>query len=598
MRLTFALVDGERLGQQRDRGVGSRCGVGKPAGPVEQRGPLQRRLAQVRGPLQVALGFAGCSQGRRAVARTNKRLTRLVLDLGCIGRVRRRLVRRQVMGGDHLDELVLLGVRGLEVRGRGEMPRAPFPLRERLVRDVTDELLEEAVLPVFRRARVGLHAQHLLAHERRQQRFELRLGEVRQRGEAGAGERLPEHSAVLQQPPLLSGEAVQSSGDQGMKRLGDLKRLDLADRPVRGSLEHEQAAVEQHAHRLDRVQGYALGASEDLPADGLGEPGNEPGEQILHRGLRERLQIEGREVPVTRAPGRAPLEQVRAGQGDHVQRRVPRPLEEVLDEVEQALVRPLHVLEGEDGRVDVGETLEEKPPGREQVLLVAQLVLREPEQLRQAGLDEAPLVGHGDVLLEGRPELLQRGRGLLVLCDPAAHPHHVRQRPVRHAFAVRKAAAAVPVGELRQAVEVLVELPREAGLPDPGDAGDGDQVRLSLLRRDVEQLLDLTELAIAADERSLEAFGLERAAGAGDHPQRVPQRGQALLALQLEAACILVDDRALGRTSGRFSDQDRARVGDGLDPRRGVDEVAGNHALPLGPERDRRFAGEDAGAGA
>ena len=34
-----------------------------------------------------------------------------------------------------------------------------------------------------------------------------------------------------------------------------------------------------------------------------------------------------------------------------------------------------------------------------------------------------------------------------------------------------------------------------------------------------------------------------------------------------------------------------------LDPRRGVDEVARDHALPLGTERDRDLAGQDAGPG-
>ena len=36
-------------------------------------------------------------------------------------------------------------------------------------------------------------------------------------------------------------------------------------------------------------------------------------------------------------------------------------------------------------------------------------------------------------------------------------------------------------------------------------------------------------------------------------------------------------------------------LGGRLDPRRGVDEVAGDHALALGAERDRGLAGEHAG---
>ncbi len=55
---------------------------------------------------------------------------------------------------------------------------------------------------------------------------------------------------------------------------------------------------------------------------------------------------------------------------------LPRPVEQVLDEVEQARVRPLHVLEGEHRRIALGQALEEEAPGGEQVLLVASLVRR------------------------------------------------------------------------------------------------------------------------------------------------------------------------------------------------------------------------------
>ena len=68
------------------------------------------------------------------------------------------------------------------MRGGGEVPGTALPLRERLVGDVADEVLEEAVLAVLGRARVGLDAEHLLAHERREQRLDLDVG-ARQRGQ-------------------------------------------------------------------------------------------------------------------------------------------------------------------------------------------------------------------------------------------------------------------------------------------------------------------------------------------------------------------------------------------------------------------------------
>ena len=68
--------------------------------------------------------------------------------------------------------------------------------------------------------------------------------------------------------------------------------------------------------------------------------------------------------------------------------------------------------------------------------------------MREPRLDEPPLLGVEDVLLERRVQLRERRRRLLVLGDPAAHPHHVGERPVGDALAVGEAAAAVPVRRL------------------------------------------------------------------------------------------------------------------------------------------------------
>ena len=192
-----------------------------------------------------------------------------------------------------------------------------------------------------------------------------------------------------------------------------------------------------------------------------GSPGTEPGQQLLHRLLGERLEIERREAALPGAPGRATLDQLRPRKGDDEERMVPRPVEQVLDEVEQPRVGPLHVLEGEHGRVGLGQPLEEEPPGAEQLLLVARLMIGEAEQVSETRLDEGPLLRVEDVLVERGAQLLLGGGRLFVLGDPAAHAHHVRKRPVGHALAVRKAAAAVPVDGVRDPVEVLVELPGE-----------------------------------------------------------------------------------------------------------------------------------------
>ena len=62
-------------------------------------------------------------------------------------------------------------------------------------------------------------------------------------------------------------------------------------------------------------------------------------------------------------------------------------------------------------------------------------------------------------------------------------------------------------------------------------------------------------------------------------------------------ARVRVGDRRLGRAPRRLADEHRARLGAGLDARRGVDEVAGHHALVAGAERDGGLAGEHSCAG-
>src|SRR5690349_9190911 len=63
-------------------------------------------------------------------------------------------------------------------------------------------------------------------------------------------------------------------------------------------------------------------------------------------------------------------------------------------------------------------------------------------------------------------------------------------------------------------------------------------------------------------------------------------------------ADVLVADRSLARPARRVADEDDARLGQRLDPRGGVDEIARNHALSLGPDRHSGLAGENACADA
>jgi len=68
------------------------------------------------------------------------------------------------MRRDDLDDL-LVAQPLAEEAGRSQVAGLSVAARERLVGDVADEILKEAVLPVLGRARIGLDAEHLLAHQ-------------------------------------------------------------------------------------------------------------------------------------------------------------------------------------------------------------------------------------------------------------------------------------------------------------------------------------------------------------------------------------------------------------------------------------------------
>ena len=134
---------------------------------------------------------------------------------------------------------------------------------------------------------------------------------------------------------------------------------------------------------------------------------------------------------------------------------------------------------------------------------------------------------------------------------PGPHADHLGERPEGDALAVGEAAAAVPPDVVLEAVHVLEVLPAEPRLADSGDADHGDELRAALVGGRVEELLHEPKLAVAPDEGRLEPGRLERAAAAGGHPQRAPERRRLGLALELVLAGVRVRDRGL---EARFVD--------------------------------------------
>src|SRR5205085_8744613 len=127
----------------------------------------------------------------------------------------------------------------------------------------------------------------------------------------------------------------------------------------------------------------------------------------------------------------------------------------------------------------------------------------------------------------------------------------------------------------------------------PGLTDDSDHSCAPRLSNGLGGLDDQRELAVAANEWSLEADGSSGASGAGHDAQgRVSMDG---LRPALDVVCprVLVRHGGLGRPPSDVIDQNGAWRGERLKPARRVHGIAQDHALPLCTDLDCCGAGED-----
>ena len=128
----------------------------------------------------------------------------------------------------------------------------------------------------------------------------------------------------------------------------------------------------EHAHELLGVERVAAGALEQStpasrPAGASARGGRCRSRAVLLVG--ERRERDRRRVALAAAPARPPLEEL--GPRGAEERGAARPQlqsSEVLEEVEQRVVRPVEILEHEDARPPRGQRLEEPAPGGERLL--------------------------------------------------------------------------------------------------------------------------------------------------------------------------------------------------------------------------------------
>ena len=225
--------------------------------------------------------------------------------------------------------------------------------------------------------------------------------------ERSAPEHLPDHCGVLQERLLLIGEPVQPGGDDALERLRErvAPRSSRARAELGELLGVERVSARSLEERLLRLRG------EHRSLEQLRE---EPRRLLV----RERGERDRRRVQLAAAPAGPAFEQLRPSGRDDEQRDVPHPVDELVDEVEQALVRPLQVLEDHDERALLGERLQEAPPGGERLGLAvaAELALpAEPASAPEVRLDPAGVARARERVLDRAMEL--RATSLGVSCS-------------------------------------------------------------------------------------------------------------------------------------------------------------------------------------
>ncbi len=436
------------------------------------------------------------------------------------------------------------------------------------VGDVAHEQMLERILRLARNGGPAVAADELLPFERVQN--------VLVRAADGARpEDLAEHGSVLHEGLLLRRERVDARGNESLQRLrqGELTA----------------GALGEHARVLARVQRVALGASQHRLL-GLGVE-NSAVEQMLQQArcvvVGERADRMCRRVALAAAPAGPAFEQLGSSGSDDEHRHARYPLGEVVDEVEQRVVRPVQIFEDEDERTLLGEHLEQPAPGCECLeLAVAARLIRlagDARERAQVRCNPPPLLLVGQQLVDHRRELRRGGRPVVVFEDASLRLHDLAERPDASTLAVGERPSLSPPVQVGIFVEDAEELGDEPALADPGHADERDELRRLLATAALERVGEDRQLAVAADNRRACTL-LDVDSEPRPRTDDLPDRHRLGLALRFDRLGLAVVDPHEDPVGGRRR----------LQPRRGVDDVARCHRLAgirVRVERDERLAG-------
>ena len=478
-------------------------------------------------------------------------------ERGVAGRERRRVRTLSESLG-----LVAPAERLVEVE-RDQLRRLRLPVGDCLGEPLRGAPVQLAALVAGQRRVRDLVGQRVLEHELAAP-GERRVGGLGDEGAAPepghevlvhADGRRPEHAAhdraAPQGLPLRGLEEVEARRDDPVDRVGDARLGERLGRDPAAVAPRDRAALDEHREHLLEVEGVAVRGPQDAIGHLVGDlaRAEQRAQQPLGVGVGQPSERHRGDVQPARAPRRSQVEQLGARRADEQDGGVLESRAQMLEEVEQRLGSPVHVLDHEHQQPLAPEKREVRrprlvergsrfPTGSEAGRPAGQREAHRPaERLR----DGRPLLRrHG--LRDRASELRDGGLGGLVLADPGERPRHLGEGKVGDAVAVRHAASRQDTG----AVEPVRELGDEAALADTCLPEDRHELRAALADDTARGEPEERELVAPADERPPGLPAADRA-----RYLRVPGRHRLGLPLRVEQATPAVADRALASRRAR-----------------------------------------------
>ena len=405
-------------------------------------------------------------------------------------------------------------------------------------------------------APVALRDDQVALGERVEGRLRRRAGEDR---EHTGLDRPSDDGAQLERAPLTLGKQVEPGEHRRLDRIRQRRVLPvLAVAP--GELGgEERVALGALADALDRRR---VGVRHEGANEGAG------------LSFVEGLEGNGHRVAARSAPGGAPVEELRPGERDHEEGGAGPRLDDLLDEVEEAVARPVEILEHEHREATRGEAFYRRAPGGEELLALADTDLGLETKGRTHERRDALGLGavHAAIAETGGDSRHRQviGRQLEEACEEPTH-REIRDRraegqALRGRHAQVRMLRADPAGELLH----------ETRLAGAGGRADGDELRPRFGERPRRRKGQLREVGPPPDEcaarpprRRIRDDRFEQRAG---DRLGLPLHGHGARRREAEPRC--------GGGDGACADEDLAGRSRLLEPCGDVDRVPGDEEIP------------------